>query len=161
MATPFEAQKPGKNRAKNCSAEHFIQATDAGLIMRRLILGDIQDIILNTNVIQNVGGRNKPVDDASLNTNFERISTIATKANTKPGNTRNPACDGQGASLHLCRNRSNNLKKDKHKPRQKVSNLEEGQQCRNEAGAQNPQVDVATTIKTTVSQQKVSKQVRR
>jgi hypothetical protein len=124
MATPFEAQKPGKTRGKNSSAEFFIQATDADLIMRKLILGDIQDIILKTNVLQNVGGTNKPVDDDPLNTNFEGSSTIATKANTKPGNGRKPARDGQGASLHLARNRSNNLKEDEHKPRQKVSNLE-------------------------------------
>jgi hypothetical protein len=45
MATQFEAQKPGENQAKNSSAEQFIQATDAGLIMNKLILGDIPYIL--------------------------------------------------------------------------------------------------------------------
>ena len=129
MATTIQAQKPGKNRAKNSSAEHFIQATDADLTRRKLILGDIQEIILKTNVLQHVEGTNKPVDDDPLNNNFEGSPTIATKANTKPGNARNPARDGKGAFLHLGQNRSNNLRKEEHNSRQKVGNLKEGQQC--------------------------------
>jgi hypothetical protein len=41
MATPFKVQKPGKNRAKNSSAEQFIKATDTGLAKGKLILEDI------------------------------------------------------------------------------------------------------------------------
>jgi hypothetical protein len=133
MAPPFKVQKPGKKQAKNSSAEQLIKATDTGLGIGKLTLGDIQDIIQKTNVLQNLGGTNKPVDDDSSKTNFEGSSTVATKANTKPGNARNPARDGKGAFLHLGQNGSNSLRKEEHKSRQKLSNLKGGPRCHNEA----------------------------
>ena len=112
MAKLFKAQKPGKNRAKNNSVEQLIQATCTGLAKSKLILGDIQDIIQKSNALHNVGGKKKQVNGDSLKTNSVRSPTEATKANTKPGNARNPAREGIGASLHLCRNRLNNLENE-------------------------------------------------
>ena len=79
MAKLFKAQKPGKNRAKNNSAEQFIQATGTGLAKGKLILGDIQDIIQKSNVLQNVGGKKKQVNDDSLKTNLVGSPSEATK----------------------------------------------------------------------------------
>ena len=88
-----------------------------------------------------------------MKTNLVGSPTEATKANTKPGNARNPAHEGIGASLHLCRNRLNNLKSENNF-RQKVSNLKDGQQCRNETAC------MGKMLKTTGSHQKVSINVR-
>ena len=140
MAKLFKAQKPGKNRAKNNSVEQFIKATGTSLAKSKLILEDIKDIIQKSNVLQNVGGKKTQVNDDSVKTNSMGSPSEAKKANTKPGNARNPAREGIGASLHLCRNRLNNLEigqkvsnpklRNETNIRQKVSNLTEGQQCR-------------------------------
>ena len=69
----------------------------------------------------------------STSTEAQREPTLATKANTKPGNALSPARDDKGAILHLGQSRLNNLGSEGNKFRQKVSNLKDGEQCHNEA----------------------------
>jgi hypothetical protein len=91
MAILFEAQKPGKNRAKHSNAELFIQANDTSLAQGKRILGEIKDILQKINVLQDVGGTKKQVADNSLKTNPVGSPREATKTHTKPRTARNSA----------------------------------------------------------------------
>jgi hypothetical protein len=134
MAILFEAQKPGKNRAKNINAELFIQANDTSLAQGKRVLGEIKAILQKIIVLQDVGGTKKQVADDPLKTNPVGSPREATKTHTKPGSARNSAREGKEV-MHPCRNRLNNLQKKS--VGQKVSNPKlrnetnkEGQKCR-------------------------------
>ena len=160
MAKLFEAQKPGKNRAKINSVEEFIKATGISLAKNKLILEDINDIVQKRIVLQSVGEKKTQEIDDSVTNKSMRSPSEAKKANMKPGKEQNPAREGIGASLHPCRNRLNlkngqkvsNPKLRDTNTRQKVSNLENGQKCRKGRRAVMP-------LKTTGSRQKVCKHV--
>jgi hypothetical protein len=150
MASAIKQQKPGKTRGKNDNAEKFITAAQEATDTSKQLMTDIKAIPQETNMGKSQQGTREQNSRDLRKASTEASPTKGVKTNKdqkfwfKLGNTTGETSlhpgKGRVGDLYL-ENETNNI-------RQKVSNLKEGQQCRNERRAAMP-------LKTTGSHQKV------